>query len=425
MGKYVLRCLECNREIKDEYTNTCSNHNSLLRTEYKTKKLNVKDLPGMWRFIDWLPAENFFDIDTTPITFKSEALGKELGLSNLYISFSGYWPERKAFIKTCSFKELEAVPTFQRANEKSKKTLVVASAGNTSRGFAHVSSITGTPVITAVPKSYLHRMWAIQEAKSVCLISVKGDYSDAIKVGEGIAGLEGMILEGGVKNVARRDGIGVALLDSVLSMGGLPDHYFQAIGSGVGAVATFEASKRIIADGRFGNKLPKLHLSQNLPFAPIFRAWKAGRKEIIPKSDMPNAKGAIKKIYANILSNRAPPYSIKGGVYDVLSATKGDMYGVTNGEAKEAEKLFGEIEGIDLDPAASVGIASLIQAIRGGAIGKDDRILLNVTGGGYERIKEDFSVHTIDPYFSVDLDTPLDEINEQLEGWWKNVRARE
>jgi len=48
--------------------------------------------------------------DSGPVTYRSTELAAELGLNNLYISFNGYWPEKGAFIKTCSFKELEAFP---------------------------------------------------------------------------------------------------------------------------------------------------------------------------------------------------------------------------------------------------------------------------------------------------------------------------
>jgi cysteate synthase len=425
--KYILKCLECGagegKEIKDEYTNRCSlGCNALLRAEYRKKELEVKNLPGMWRFIDWLPVMQKSDICTAPITYKSEELGEELGLSNLYVSFSGYWPKRGADIKTCSFKELEAVPTFQRAYERRKgKLLVVPSAGNTSRGFAQVSATINVPVITVVPSEYVNRMWTTAEAKKVILIAVDGDYTDTIKVGSQIGNLEGMILEGGVRNVARRDGLGVVLLDALLCMKKLPEHYFQAVGSGVGAIGVFEMAIRIIEEGRFGNRLPKLHLAQNLPFAPIFRAWKAKRKEIIPQYDMPDADNAIKKMYANVLSNKNPPYSIKGGVYDVLSESKGDMYGITNKEAKEAEKLFEGVEGIDLDPAASVGIAALIQAVEKGVVNKEDMVLLNVTGGGYERIKEDYGLCRIAPHFSASLDTRIEEIEKELKECMKSV----
>jgi cysteate synthase len=195
-------------------------------------------------------------------------------------------------------------------------------------------------------------------------------------------------------------------------MGRLPDHYFQAVGSGVGALAVWEASRRLQADGRFGSRPPRLHLSQNLPFAPMFRAWKEGRRELLPQ-DFPEP-GKEREIHATVLSTRSPPYSLAGGVYDALHQTGGRMYGITNREAREAQKLAEEVEGIDLDPAASVAVASLLQATEEGEVGREDLVLLNLTGGGYERIREDHPVHLLSPSLTLKEDTSLEEAEELL-----------
>jgi cysteate synthase len=397
--KYHLRCVDGGEVVTDSYTNTCpEGHDSLLRTVYSRKQIRKRSGQGMFNYIDWLPVEAVLPTKSSPITYKSDGLGKELGLRNLYIGFSGYWPEKGAFMKTCTFKELEAQPTLQRVKERAGGRIVtVASAGNTSRAFAEVSSATGMPVIAVVPRSSLPRMWTTTgNHDSIFLIAVDGDYSDAIAVGKQIAKLEGLVEEGGVKNVARRDGMGVVELEAAFTMNGLPDHYFQAVGSGTGAIAAWEAFSRLIADGRFGAKMPRIVIAQNRPFAPMVSAWQVGRAEIIADKDMRDAEAAIRKLYADVLSTRHPPYSITGGVYDMLSNTNGKMYGITNDEAKEAEKLFVDEEGIDLDPAASVAVASLLKAVDDGVVKREDTILLNITGGGYKRLKADCKRYEIE-----------------------------
>ena len=421
--KYLLRCLECGKTISDRYTNICpESHDSLLRTEYKTKRIRKLSGKGMFNYIDWLPVEEALSINASPITYKSDEFGKELGLKNLYIGFSGYWPEKRAFMKTCTFKELEAQPTFRRVKEKCGNILVVPSAGNTSRAFAEVSSMTGMPVVAIVPQSCIYRMWTTTENHDrIFSISVDGDYSDAIAISKGIAKIEGLIEEGGVRNVARRDGMGVVELEAAFFMKLLPDYYFQAVGSGTGAIAAWEAFIRLIEDGRFGMKMPRIVISQNLPFAPMFSAWQARRAEIIADKDMINAEEAIKKMYADVLSTRNPPYSVKGGVYDMLVNTKGRIYGITNEECIEAEKLFESEEGIDLDPAASVAVASLIKAVDEGFVKKEAKILLNITGGGYKRLREDCKMYKIEERMEIKSFGQLqwDEIEIELKEFVK------
>ncbi|MCC7566482.1 MAG: cysteate synthase [Methanomicrobiaceae archaeon] len=420
MEKYVLKCLGCGSQFPDHYTVNCPMEgcNSLIRAYYRSRQLDIKALPGIFRFIDWLPVERPLPVDAGPVTYRSEAFAREFGLNNLYVTFSGYWPERDACIRTGSFKELEALPTVQRFREKGSGVLQVSSAGNTGRAFAQVSALTGIPVIVVVPEASAERIWTTERAEHVCLIAVNGDYTDAIEFGNRICTLPGVAAEGGVKNVARRDGMGTVLLDGALAAGRLPAYYFQAVGSGTGGIAAWEAAERLIGDGRFGTARPELHLSQNIPFIPMVLAWREGRDTILPR-DMPDARAAVSAVYSDVLTNRNPPYSVKGGVYDALSATRGMMYAVTNDEARSAERAFVDLEGIDLDPAASVCIASLLQAVEAGGIDPAETVLLNVTGGGYERIREDHTIHAIPPYLRVGASTPLDAVRCEIEGWVK------
>ncbi len=410
--KFNLVCTDCEEVYHDDRLK-CANDNALLRTDYRKKKLEPIDLPGMGRFHDWLPIDEVITSDSGTVTYKSTELAAELGLNNLFISFNGYWPEKGAFIKTCSFKELEAFPTIQKI-KGSGRSLVLASAGNTARAFSHVSALTGVEVYIVVPSSGISRMWLPEEpTDSIHLIQMgkNCDYTDSIHLAERLASLPGMQAEGGARNVARRDGMGTVMLDAAVYMNRMPDHYFQAIGSGTGGIAAWEASLRLLEDGRFGTKLPKLHLSQNLPFAPMYNAWKADRRDIIKDTDMPDPKKLIHEMYADILSNREPPYSVGGGVYDALCSTDGVMYGISNGEARTAQRLFEGYEGIDIFPPAAVAVASLIDAVNNHTVDAEEHIVLNITGGGVKRLEMDYCMHKIEPSVHAEnANVPLEEL---------------
>lgn len=397
MGNYQIFCPTC-QSVFSGYTLSCQCH-SLLQTRY-SKPLELRPFQGLWRFIDWLPCEKPLDTKAGSITFRSDHLGRELGLTNLIIGFTGYWPERHAYNLTGSFKDLEASPTVARAKENGVNALAIASAGNTARAFAHMANKTGFEVYLIVPESSLSMLWTPEApTHSVHLIAVKADYYKSIEVTASFCQIKGIFPEGGAKNVARRDGMGTVMLDAATTMKRLPDHYFQAIGSGTGAIGCWEMAERLRIHGWTGK--PKLHLSQNKPFVPIYSAWKARRRHILTE-DMPQAEQSINQLHAVVLSNRNPPYSVAGGVYDALVDTDGEMYAVTNSEAKQAGKLFESLEGIDLLPAAEVAVASLIQAVEENYINRDDWVLLNVTGGGIKRIGEDFGFHEIKPEITID-----------------------
>lgn len=418
MGEFAIRCSECEKELTQrEFSPSCAVHDALSRSYYKAKKLNVRRYLGIWRFYDWLPVRDISSYAGGSMTYRCNSLERELELNRVYVSFNGYWPEKGAALRTCTFKELEAAVTVQYAKERGVNTLVIASAGNTARSFAYLASQEGLPLVLVIPKKCLFDVWMpVVDTKDIKTIVLKGgDYSDAIAFASKLSIYYNVVFEGGCRNIARRDGLGTILLDAVQSTGKMPDHYFQAAGTGTGAIAAWEAGMRLLGDGGYGDSLPRLHLSQNLPFAPMVKAWKAGRRVIIPELDMPKAKNVLDLIEARVLSNRYPPYGVRGGVYDALTATEGEMYGVTNREVREAVKLFDELEGIDIHPAAGAALGSLLKAVEEGRINPEETVLLNISGGGMDRFREDEEVRDLRVDKFVDKHSPPEEVMEVME----------
>ena len=386
MGRYRLKCLGCGQVREDTYLLECCS-NALLTTEYEKTVLQPRPLPGIWRYLDWLPVENAGDSPGGAITYKSTGFGPSLGLDNLWISFNGYWPEREAYCPTCSFKELEAIPTLQRLKEKGKKGVVVATAGNTGRAFAYYAGIFHFPVLVLVAEQHLSRIWFPEGYSSPEAIIVglrNADYGDATALSSEVASHIGFEVEGGMKNISRRDGIGTVMVDATWQIGSLPDHYIQSIGGGIGAVACWEAVGRLLASGSFGNKIPRFHLGQNSGYKPVHLAWIAGRRELVPE-DFPQNPDKI-EVYTDILVNRKPTYSAIGGIYDSLRGTKGMTYSIAENEAEKVKTLFEKNEGIDIMRPAAVGVATLLNAIEEGNIHPRDTILLNISGGGEKRL---------------------------------------
>jgi cysteate synthase len=415
MKKFHLLCVEGGEVIEDDpFSFSCPNHRGLSRSIYFEKRLRIRRHAGIWRFIDWLPVSEPSSYAEKPLTYKSEALADELGLNNLYIVFNGYWPERGTHMETCTFKELEAAVTVRYAQESGVEKLVVASAGNTAKAFAAAATQERFPVVLLVPRKCLCGVFLPRyDRRYVKTVMITdGDYSDSIALARRLARIKGFTYEGGARNIARRDGLATVLLDATLEIGGMPRHYFQAVGSGTGAIAAYEAALRLLQDGRFGRALPKLHLAQNLPMAPMYSAWRAGRREIVPEQDIPQVENVLDLIYARVLSNRYPPYGIAGGVYDALVATEGEMYGVKNSEAKRAKALFARLEGIDILPAASVAVAALLQAVERGSIRRREKVLLNVTGGGSMRLRKDKKLHRLREDYSLSRDASDRELEE-------------
>jgi cysteate synthase len=389
----------------------------LIRAIYQEKMLHVKEAEwGVFRFSDWLPVQRFLKGSSAPVTYKSRALANFLGLENLYITFSGYWPEIGANMRTCSFKETEAYSVCGRLSAENKDVLVVASAGNTARAFARVCSDNNIPLLLCVPYDNLEALW-FDEPIDACVklfcTEPGSDYFDAIHLSGMACTVPGFIAEGGAKNVARRDGMGTTVLSAAHFIGRIPDYYFQAVGSGTGAIAAWEANLRLIADGRFGYHKMQLMVSQNAPFLPICNAWKVGSRQMLPLDDM-LARKQVEEINAKVLSNRKPPYPLIGGLFDALTDSGGDVLIAGNDELAAAAELFLSLEGIDIHPASAVATASLINKVQSGSIQKDSCIMLNITGGGEALFKTAHSLHYLKPSHVFPIDTSHDQLTEVL-----------
>lgn len=405
---YSLTCLQTGTEFGDDdlpLSNPDSPEPAFLRTRYtRTKFAPGPADHGIYRFADWLPIRRTLDGSSAPVTYRSEALADHLGLSRLFVTFSGYWPERDARMLTGTFKECEAYSVCGRLPAGYSKVLVVASAGNTARAFARVANENDIPLVVVIPERNLPALWSIGTlGENVRVIAAGGDsdYYDAIALSGVIASLPGFAAEGGAKNVARRDGMATTVLSAVDAMGEIPTHYFQAVGSGTGAIAAWEANLRLIESGEFGARKMRLHVSQNAPFTPIHDSWQLRSRNLVPLEEH-EAKRKIDAIGAKVLANRHPPYGLRGGLFDALADTDGTTGAVDNETATAAAGLFERLEGIDLAPAAAVAVAHLVAAVKAGIVAKDDPIMLNVTGGGYRRVTEDLSPQPATPTRVID-----------------------
>ena len=395
---------------------------SLVRAAYAKKQLTVyDDQQGLYEFRDWLPMKRMLKCDAAPVTYRSEGLAKALGLENLYITFNGYFPERGAKMMTCSFKETEAYSVCARTDAACDKILVVASAGNTARAFAKVCSDNNIPLLLSVPEDNLNAMWFTEPLNDcVKLISCRkgGDYFDAIHLSNLALTSPMFYAEGGAKNIARRDGMATTVLSAVTTIGRIPDYYFQAVGSGTGAIAAWEANMRLIEDGRYGENLMRLMVSQNAPFLPMYDAWKADSRALLPYDDN-QARRDAETIDAKVLSNRKPPYSLAGGLYDALKATNGDILMADNLQAAKAAELFLQTEGIDIHPAPAIALATLIAEVEKGNIDKSATIMLNITGGGEKRATEGKELWYLKPSLVFDLDPNQEDVVAKVEALFK------
>jgi cysteate synthase len=271
------------------------------------------------------------------------------------------------------------------------------------------------PVYLVVPQRGIERLH-LPIKTNPFVVAVQGDYSDAIVFADAFANATNLTRDGGARNVASRGGLGTVMLNAVVhpEQGAkrLFDHYFQAVSSGSGAIAAWEAVQLLLKDGRFGDTATKIHVAQNAPFTPIVDAWENGERDLA-KLSARSTKENIDSITADVLTNRHPAYGIAGGVFDVLKASNGMAWKISNDQLLHATLTVKEAEGIDIDPAAAVAVGALRQGVDLHEVKQEERILLNITGGGKDIRYSGEPVYRAKPNVTVkqgELDVVLEKV---------------
>ncbi|AIY90012.1 pyridoxal-phosphate dependent enzyme [Geoglobus acetivorans] len=392
--KYALHCPMCGKQFRDNgFTLRCPDGcNSIVRTTY-FEKLSPQG-KGLWRYINHLPVGSLFSYEDYPAILKSEEYSS-MYESEIYFIINGYSPDFDVRMKTCTFKEIEAIVSLKYAEEW-RRNITLASVGNTATAFLELGKYAeNTSVVLFVPEKVFDCTFEIERSENVSLVMVKGGYSRATELAHRFAhARDGWEYEGGGLNFARRDGLATFAYAFFERFGFVPDTYIQAVGSGTGVIAFYEGMKRL------GVKPSSMVLAQNSPFTPIVDSWSQGAGKIPEYSFDP-----LDVIYAKVLSNKKPLYEHRGGLFDILRETKGKAISVTESEAKKAGKLFKKTYGFSLFPAAEVAMAVLEKFDLTGK-----RILVNITGSGLDNLKKDFKIRKPKPDYVVEEEEDLEMI---------------
>ena len=259
-----------------------------------------------------------------------------------------------------------------------------------------------------------NRIWVFDHpTDSVQVIVIEdGDYQDAKDVAKALGGMmPNWQLEGGVHNVARRDGIGSLMLEAHHVMEGLPDHYFQAVSGGPGPIGVHEMASGL----SMPLMMKAVYLSSMLlkmKAMHLFTQHGRMSESNLNADDFPNQ---IPEVFSDYLVNLSPAYGIKGGMHEVLSDSNGHTYGITIQEAQAAKTLFEKIEGIDIMSPGAVALAALQQAVEKQIVRPDERILLNISGG-VERFKRENEWRVVEPHLIISKqEAMMPSIIERLE----------
>ena len=388
-----LKCRECGREYPAEPLNVCDFCFGPLEVVYDYATISevvsrdrISQGPlSIWRYADLLPANSEEPVDImagyTPL-IKAKNLGKRLGLNNLYLKNDSVNP-------SFSFKDRPVSVAATTAVEFGFDTLACASTGNLACSVAAHAARAGIRSIVFIP-SDLERGKVIGAAiYGPTLVAVDGTYDEVNRLCSEI----GDNYPWAFVNINMRpyyaEGSKTLGYEVAEQLGWrLPDHVVIPTASGAMFTKIWKGFNELACLGLlegvkaapFGPDqntahhpavTTRMHMTQAEGCSPIATAWQNGQTQVRP-------------VRANSIAKSLAIGNPADGIYAlrVLEESGGSAQIVPEDQVVDGIKLLAETEGIFTETAGGVVMSGLKQLAESGAFGKDELVVVYITGNG-------------------------------------------
>ncbi len=374
-----LKCRECGSAYEHGPTHVCELCFGPLEVDYDydaigkvlTRELIESRAPNMWRYKELLPVDTVRPdapaVGYTPL-IKADRLAKKLGVREVWVK------NDSVCFPTLSFKDRVVAIAMQRALDFGFETIACASTGNLANAVAAAGAMAGMPAYVFIPHDLeQHKVLGtlIYGAK---VVGIDGTYDEVNRLCAEI----GDKYKFGFANINLRpyyaEGSKTLAFEAAEQMGWrTPDHVVSPMAGGSLINKIRKAWKELQLLGLLEEDCTtKIHGAQASGCAPIVDAVRAGR-ELIKPVKQPNT---IARSLA--IGNPAD------GFYAVqcINATGGYAAAPDDEEIVSAMRLLAETEGVFTETAGGVTLGATIKLIEEGRIGKDESVLLCITGQG-------------------------------------------
>ncbi|MBN2003217.1 MAG: pyridoxal-phosphate dependent enzyme [Anaerolineae bacterium] len=382
----------------------------------------LKNRPyDLWRYEELFPfPEGFTRISLgegwTPL-IRASALEHESGHENLWIK-----DERQH--STGSFKDRQAATAVSALKAQGIKEIVLASTGNAAAAYAAYCARADIKlwvfVTSSVPAEKTREM-ALYGAE---VIKVTGTYDQAKKIAADFAARRNIYLDRGAKSIPCKESmkaIAFEIAEQLTYQIGAPqantpwqapNWYVQAVSGGIGPLGVLKGFSELKEAGMIAH-IPKIAVIQTEGCAPMVRSWEKGLDQA-ENVDQPDS-------LITVLATGQP-----GKAYEILKRAAdehgGAMIAVSDGEAFRAMRHIARLEGISMEPAASVAFAGLDKLFSQGYIKSGESVVINCSGHTFSAEKyalEDryilnLAISPVAVRPAEGLTTALEELDEQI-----------
>jgi threonine synthase len=386
----ALKCTLCGTEYaQSDVTYTCpacgSDGNLDVLYDYSRISTNweadqQKDTAqGIWRYKTLMPIA--YDAKVPPLVVGGTPLYREidiaasLGLREVWIKDDGRNP-------TGSLKDRASALVVARAMAEGRDIVTTASTGNAGAALAGLAASVGMPSVIFAPAKAPQAKVAQLLVYGATVLLVDGTYDQAFELCLGATEMYNWYCRNTGFNPYTTEGkktVSYEICEQLSGQRGkfeAPDRIFVSVGDGNIIAGVHKGLKDLLVLGWI-DWMPKLVGVQAEGSAALYQAWAQG---IDP--------AAMQSIEANTIAD-----SISAGLprdrvkaMNAVKQNSGFYMTVTDEEIVAAIPLLARASGVFAEPAGAAAYAGLLKAVQAGHIGRDERVVVLITGSGLKDI---------------------------------------
>ncbi|MCE5236206.1 MAG: threonine synthase [Clostridiaceae bacterium] len=342
-------------------------------SSYFTKEtLEANKDKSMWRFSPLMPLKPrdfspFLHVGASPL-YRSNRLGKELGLKELYIKDDGINP-------TASLKDRASGVAVAKAIELGYDTIACSSTGNAASSCAGNAARMGLKTVIFVPERAPEGKLAQLLIFGAHVVSVKGDYRATFELSRAAIDKYGWYNRNAGINPVMVEGKKTVALEIAEQLNwSVPDWVAVSVGDGCTIGGVYKGFYDLKELG-FIDRIPRILGVQSTGCMPFVDAAKRG--------------GAMEPAEENTLADSiavgVPRNPVKA-LRAVLSS-RGAWLAVSDEAILDAMRVLGRTEGVFGEPAGVTATAGVIEAAHSGLIKGNEAVAVISTGSGLKDVK--------------------------------------
>ena len=376
MPATALRCRICETEYPLDPVGACARCFGPLEPVYdreeQRRTVTRESIAGgprsIWRYAGLLPVaapdEQRLPPGFTPLV-RAHRLESALGVGELWLKLDTANP-------THSFKDRVAAVACVKAQELGLGTLACTSTGNLANAVAARAAAEGLEGVVLCPASLEPEKLVATAVYGTTIYAVEGSYDDCSRLSVELS----FELDWGFVNVGLRsyyaEGSKTLAFEIAEQLGWrTPDVVVAPIASGAMFSKVGKGFGELLELGLVEGEAPRLVGGQAEGCSPVATAWETDAERVKP-------------VKADTIARSLAIGSPADGDLALATArsTGGAVHAVAEDEVAENIALLAETTGVFGETAPGVTLGALREAVARGAVGRDDRVVLLVTGDG-------------------------------------------